>query len=145
MLLKTSALLLVTILIGCGGAGNKSEPVNTSPPITLTSTAPAAPNLGGTSNEFASADLTLAWAIPTSREDGSALPLGDIAGYEISYENSVNEMTIINLSDALATSYKINNLAPDDYQFVIFAYDTNNAVSAPSPAVSIRQSDFPTL
>jgi hypothetical protein len=68
-----------------------------------------------------------------------------IAGYEISYENSRQQSTVITLNNAESNSYKINDLPPDDYQFAVFAFDTNNAVSDASPLVTLQRTDFPRL
>ena len=95
--------------------------------------------------EFNSADISLSWQTPLSREDGSALPITAIAGYEISYENSRQQTTVITLNNAESNSYKINDLPPDDYQFAVFAFDTNNAISDASPLVHLQRSDFPRL
>ena len=134
---------LSTLLTACGDSANNNQQTNNT-------TAPKAsdpknePEPAPTA-EFASADISLSWQIPLSREDGSALPMSAIAGYEISYENSRQQSTVITLNNAESNSYKINDLPPDDYQFAVFAFDTNNAVSDASPLVTLQRTDFPRL
>ena len=139
---------LSTLLTACGDSANNHQQTNNTAaakepdPITEPDTDEPEPV---PTAEFASADISLNWQAPLSREDGSALPITAIAGYEISYENSRQQTTIITLNNADSNSYKINDLPPDDYQFAVFAFDTNNAISNASPLVHLQRSDFPRL
>ena len=139
---------LSTLLTACGDSANNNQQTNntTAPKASDPTTEPDTnePEPAPTA-EFASADISLSWQIPLSREDGSALPMSAIAGYEISYENSRQQSTVITLNNAESNSYKINDLQPDDYQFAVFAFDTNNAVSDASPLVTLQRTDFPRL
>lgn len=146
-------LLLVALLAGCGGTGSQNALASHSannPSDTHTAITPETDETTHNPEttaalQFAPADISLNWQIPLSREDGSALPISAIAGYEISYENSRQQVTVITINDAEINSYKINNLPADDYQFAVFAFDTDNAISDPSPLASIQRSDFPSL
>ena len=137
---------LSTLITACGDSANNHQQTNNTAaakepdPIAEPDTDEPAPTA-----EFTSADISLSWQIPLSREDGSALPMSAIAGYEISYENSRQQSTVITLNNAESNSYKINDLPPDDYQFAVFAFDTNNAVSDASPLVTLQRTDFPRL
>ena len=139
---------LSTLLTACGDSANNHQQTNNTAaakepdPITEPDTDEPEPV---PTAEFASADISLNWQAPLSREDGSALPITAIAGYEISYENGRQQTTIITLNNADSNSYKINDLPPDDYQFAVFAFDTNNAISNASPLVHLQRSDFPQL
>ena len=134
---------LSTLLTACGDSANNNQQTNnTTAPKASDPTNEPEPS---PTAEFASADISLSWQIPLSREDGSALPMSAIAGYEISYENSRQQSTVITLNNAESNSYKINDLPPDDYQFAVFAFDTNNAVSDASPLVTLQRTDFPRL
>ena len=139
---------LSTLLTACGDSANNHQQTNNTAaakepdPITEPDTDEPEPV---PTAEFASADISLNWQAPLSREDGSALPITAIAGYEISYENSRQQTAIITLNNADSNSYKINDLPPDDYQFAVFAFDTNNAISNASPLVHLQRSDFPRL
>ena len=143
------ALLFISLsalITACGDSANNHQQTNNTvaakepDPIAEPDTDEPAPTA-----EFTSADISLSWQIPLSREDGSALPMSAIAGYEISYENSHQQTTVITLNNAESNSYKINDLPPDDYQFAVFAFDTNNAISDASPLVHLQRSDFPRL
>jgi len=139
---------LSTLITACGDTANNHQQTNNTvaakepDPIAEPDTDEQEP---APTAEFASADISLSWQIPLSREDGSALPMSAIAGYEISYENSRQQSTVITLNNAEGNSYKINDLPPDDYQFAVFAFDTNNAVSDASPLVTLQRTDFPRL
>ena len=139
---------LSTLITACGDSANNHQQTNNTAaakepdPIAEPDTDEPEP---APTAEFASADISLSWQIPLSREDGSALPMSAIAGYEISYENSRQQSTVITLNNAESNSYKINDLPPDDYQFAVFAFDTNNAVSDASPLVTLQRTDFPRL
>lgn len=141
--------LIALLLVGCGGSGSSSGQDSGG----QDSGAVTAPADGGgdpveepvASKTRQPADINLNWPIPNQRADGSALLLSDIAGYELAYSNSSNKTTIITIKDPQSTSHRINELAPDDYRFVVFAYDTENMVSAPSPMVNLQIADFPLL
>lgn len=141
-------MLLLVALIGCGGNGSSSPDSGDSSiaPPTANSTVTAPNNSGGGNSNppisNLSANITFTWSAPNNREDGSSLLESDILGYEISYLNSVNELTIINLENPQDTSHTINDLPIDDYRVTVFAYDTNNAVSNSSPIAFISREDF---
>ncbi|MBT5292811.1 MAG: fibronectin type III domain-containing protein [Cellvibrionales bacterium] len=141
---------LSTLLTACGDSANNNQQTNNtvaakaSDPTTESDTNEPEPETAPTA-EFASADISLSWQIPLSREDGSALPMSAIAGYEINYENSRQQSTVITLNNAESNNYKINDLPPDDYQFSVFAFDTDNAISDASPLVTLQRTDFPRL
>jgi hypothetical protein len=151
--LLTSLLFISLLLIaGCGESGGQNsrndsstQTANSSEASDSDSNTDETEGDTETALQYAPADISLNWQIPLSREDGSALPLDAIAGYEISYENSRQQITVITLNDPETNNHKINDLPPDDYQFAVFAFDTNNAISDPSPLASIRRSDFPQL
>ncbi len=143
-------MLLSAVLIGCGSSGSSSPESGGDSSIALptansTVTAPSNSGGGNSSNpptSNLSANITFTWSAPANREDGSTLLPSEILGYEISYLNSVNELTIVNLENPQNTSHTINNLPIDDYRFTVFAYDTNNAVSNSSPIAFISREDF---
>lgn len=148
---------LTILLTACGGSGNQStnslnadsqnanQSANQDANQSASQSNPADDTEPAATAEFTSADISLSWQAPLSREDGSALPITAIAGYEISYENSRQETTVITLNNAESNSYKINDLPPDDYQFAVFAFDTNNTISDASPLIHLQRTDFPRL
>lgn len=70
-------------------------------------------------------NVTLNWIRPTARENGNALPLSELRGYEIRYKLvSEDDYTPIIINDTSATSHLIPNLS-GEYEFQIAAYDTN--------------------
>jgi hypothetical protein len=81
-------------------------------------------------------NVLLDWVVPTTREDGSVLPISEIASYEIYYyldDGTTNGTSVsvaaTNDADALVTSFQLNNLAEGDYFFSIATIDTQGNVS----------------
>lgn len=135
--------VLVSALTACGSSGGGS-----TPPDTFETSAAGGPPLAPPpGNQFvaAAANVTLNWPIPMDREDGSALPAAEIAGYEIVYQTSHDEFQTVNIPDPLTTEFTFNSLAPDDYSFAIMTYDSENRVSEASTLVQINKSQFPRL
>jgi hypothetical protein len=73
--------------------------------------------------------VTLSWTAPTENEDGS--PLVDLSGYRIYWGttpgNYPNSLTI---DDTGLTTYVIDNLAPDTYEFVATSFNAAGIESA---------------
>jgi hypothetical protein len=79
----------------------------------------------------------LSWVIPTTRSDGSVLPLEEIGGYRLYMgETSDSLSEIDDLPDNSATSYTVSNLAAATYFFAVKVYDTQGNESAFSNIVS---------
>ena len=83
--------------------------------------------------------VTLSWTAPTENEDGS--PLVDLSGYRIYWGttpgNYPNSLTI---DDTGLTTYVIDNLAPDTYEFVATSFNAAGVESAYSnPATKTVQ------
>ncbi|NNL57096.1 MAG: hypothetical protein HKO71_05055 [Pseudomonadales bacterium] len=82
------------------------------------------------------ANVLLDWIVPTTREDGTALPASDIESYEIYYYEGSNSAAGNNINvpatDAggnLVTSYQVSGLASGNYFFSIATIDTDGNVS----------------
>ncbi len=72
-------------------------------------------------NSNASAELS--WQAPTQNTDGSTLT--NISGYHIHVGTDPNALgTIIDVTDASATAYIVNNLLPGTWYFGVSAYST---------------------
>lgn len=70
----------------------------------------------------ASGTVTLSWTPPTTNADGSTLE--DLAGYKIYYGTTIgNYPNVITLGNASLSTYIVENLAPDEYFFVITSLD----------------------
>lgn len=90
-------------------AASPAENVNTSDPQT-----------------DASFDATVSWDIPTERENGEALPLSEIGGYEIAFRKTDSEQfDVLIVDDHTAQSLVIENLAAGEYEFKIASFDSN--------------------
>jgi hypothetical protein len=81
-------------------------------------------------------DATLSWIAPSTREDGSALALTDIAGYRIYHGPASDQLTLLATdADAAATRYTVQNLVPGIHYFAVSVYDTNGSESALSASL----------
>lgn len=81
--------------------------------------------------------ITVSWAAPTTRTDGSPLPLSELAGYDIFIvAEAAGKDVVVNISDPEVTEYIHQPEGPDVYYFSISSYDTNGVSSGLSNAVS---------
>lgn len=84
--------------------------------------------------------LNLSWSIPSARENGQALALSELAGYEIYYVVdgvSVTDRTIAVTGGAVVT-YKVSDLPAGSYNFAITAIDSTGVKSALSSVVAVN-------
>lgn len=120
-LLKFLSTFIVIALVGCGGG----EPEN---------------NNNSTSNQndtTTSGSATLSWTAPTTRSDGSLLPMSEIAGYKIYMGTSVIALNFVaDIDDAYIMKHTMNNLTGGTYYFAVSTYDINNIESDISSVVS---------
>lgn len=84
--------------------------------------------------------LQLSWSLPTQREDGTALDVQDISGYEIymSRIDSANTVTdqVVVVSGANQTNLTLPDLGAGQYHLAISAIDTGGLKSQLSDVVS---------
>lgn len=79
----------------------------------------------------------LNWSLPLTREDGSALPAEQIAGFQIYYRlrhQSTDQVIAVN--DPTATRYPLDDLPTGAYQFAITVLDANGQESRRSAPVT---------
>lgn len=75
-------------------------------------------------------DVTLYWAPPTQREDGSSITNVELSGFLIRYKSQTDtDYTYLDIRDSSAKSRIITNLT-GSYVFQIAAYDSNNLYSS---------------
>ena len=68
----------------------------------------------------------LSWLAPAQNTDGTALT--DISGYHIHVGTDPNSLdTVLDLTDATATSYTVSKLTPGTWYFAISAYNAQGA------------------
>jgi hypothetical protein len=78
---------------------------------------------------------TLSWSAPTERTDGA--PLTDLAGFKIYYGNSPGSLgSVIEIRDAGARSWVVENLTQGTWYFAATAFDTSGTESARSNPAS---------
>lgn len=74
--------------------------------------------------------VALKWGIPTQRENGKALSLTEVAGYEIQYKAaSSQQMQKVLVVGGSATSYDLELPTIEAYDIYISAYDTKGLFS----------------
>jgi hypothetical protein len=77
-----------------------------------------APNVGS---------VTLSWAIPTTRTDGSVLTLSDIGGYRVYMGTSSSNLEmIVDINDGSTNSHSITTLPAGTYYFAVTCYDMDD-------------------
>ena len=88
--------------------------------------------IGGGSSPGGSSQVsaTVEWDIPQTRENGEAMSLGEIGGYEILYRNVQQpSYTSIVIEDHTADNYVIRDLSPGEYEVMVAAFDTDGLFS----------------
>lgn len=74
--------------------------------------------------------LQFNWVPPIAREDGTALPVGEIGGYEFRYRlKGASTFSYLVIDNSVAKSYVFTGLAAGDYEFQIAAFDTDGLYS----------------
>ncbi len=112
-----SVVTLLSLLTACGSSSTSSS--NTA-----------------SQGSGSSGGVSLVWAAPSTRIDGSYLPIGELAGYRIYMGTSANDLSpVVDLNDENMTRYTVRNLTSGSYYFAVSAYDSNGVESALSQVV----------
>jgi len=75
-------------------------------------------------------DVTLYWAPPTQRNDGSTIIMAELGGFIIKYKSKADtSYTFIDITDSSTKSHIIHNISTD-YDIQIAAYDSDNLYSS---------------
>jgi hypothetical protein len=83
----------------------------------------------------ANQSILVSWAIPTMREDGSAMAASEIAGYQIIYSENEHFQPHVSVDIDAISSEQMNHekiiadIAPGSYHISIATYDTSGKVS----------------
>lgn len=118
--LETTLIILSLFALTACGGGNGSGSVDAG--------SVSAAGLGS---------VTLNWTPPTTRADGGALSLSEIAGYRVLYGTEPGQYThSLDINDAASNSATIADLPLGDYYFVLVTRDTNGSQSGLSNMVS---------
>jgi len=143
-----SAISVCTLLVACGGSdsGNTSTQTHSQAAASLPVSEPEPIVEEPASQpvvERAPLTITLSWTAPFMRENGEALTMGDISGYEIVTESSALQQGAISVPTADITTHTFENLTPANYAFSIYTFDNENNRSQPSSPLTILESQFP--
>ena len=148
-------LCLSAMVAACGGGGGggggdpapsgqtgggSSSPGTTTPPPTSgggSGNPPVEPTPNpGETTEFT---IKLSWTPPSTREDGAALSLSELSGYEIYYYmdgTDASQGQVKQVSGGTTTSTDITLSGAGTYYFAIAARDQNGLISNLSNYVS---------
>lgn len=81
----------------------------------------------------------ITWSIPTTRINGTALPIGELKGYEVYWtRTSDNAKGTIKISSNTKTNAVFDAYTPGTYYFAMSAIDTSGLKSALSTMVTTR-------
>ncbi len=119
--LTTLLLIAVTTLVltACGGGGGSSSTDSRDPTSTPSSS------------------RLLSWVAPSTRADGSYLPLTELEGYRIYYGTSASNLSVlVDLNDDSLTEYSVDTLPSGNYYFAVTAYDSNGIESGLSNIIN---------
>lgn len=105
-------------------------PTPTPPPVVTPSPTPTPTPIVTPTPAPTTMSAVISWRIPTKRENGESLRLGDIGGYEIVYrrEGEVLFDSII-IRDPSMSKYVLRNLKSGRYEILIAVFDTKDLYS----------------
>jgi predicted RNA-binding protein with TRAM domain len=87
-------------------------------------------------DEATTGSVTLNWAAPSTREDGTSLAMSEIAGYKIYMgESSSNLSFVLDINDNSVSTHTLNDLVNGTHYFAITTYDTDGNESGFSNVV----------
>jgi hypothetical protein len=121
--------LLVAILVGCGGGGSGSDGTTTSG----SSVEP-----GGTAgSDDSPQSITLDWAAPTERLDGSPIAMNELDVFRVYLGSTPDDLVLVaEIDDPYTMNYSISNLDPGTYYLYVTAVDSAGVESPPSEVVT---------
>lgn len=119
-IVPVSTLSLIGILSGCVTSGSSDDPEPRESEV------PADAN-----------SALLRWTVPSTRENGSSLAIGELSGYKVMVTNLSNQESFyIEIDNPLATQTTVNNLNAGEWEFAISSVDTEGVYGAYSSTVS---------
>jgi hypothetical protein len=82
------------------------------------------------------AAISLSWTAPYEREDGTPIPMSDIAGYRVYYGSSQGDYSeIVDIADSSTMQVTLNNVPSGTYYIVVTTYDVDGRESGYSEEV----------
>lgn len=129
--LKVLALTLCTMsLIACGGGGGSNNSLLPSDSNSQASANSAQASRSITVSPPRTYSAIVEWDIPSTRENGEALDLSEIGGYELIYRKMDEALKpAIVITDQTRDSYEITDLPAGRYEVRIAAFDTDGLYS----------------
>jgi len=126
LLHAVSLIMLSLILTGCGGGtsgGNNLLPSDND-------SQPPKSSQNQDKDSAATFSAIVEWDIPDTRENGEALDLSEIGGYELIYRK-VDELLkpAIIITDQTRDRYELTGLSAGRYEVRIAAFDTDGLYS----------------
>ena len=117
-------VMILSLLSACGGSGSTTSTGSTA------------------SQTISSGDsVNLSWTAPSTRSDGSFLPLTELDGYRIYMGETESSMVpITDISDQNMTQFTVDGLSAGSYYFAVSAFDTDGNESGKSQIILIQLS-----
>ncbi len=113
--------MTVLLLSGCGTNESSSNATPASQTISTTG------------------EVRLSWIPPSTRADGTYLPVSQLASYRIYKGTSIGDMApLVDLEGRSNTEYTVNNLPAGSYYFAVSAFDTDGLESGYSQIIRIE-------
>jgi hypothetical protein len=139
---KFSQLLTVVVLLAMLSACGIQESTSTGPTSSQnTSVSSNNTPIPSDNATIPSDKINLSWAAPSTRSDGSYLPVSQLAGYRVYMGTSDNNLSpLVDLNDETITHYTVDNLPAGSYYFSVSAYDRDGLESGLSQIVRIQLS-----
>lgn len=118
----TSSVKSSTSSTASSAASSTSSAVSSAPPSSTSSSASSSPNR-------VAGPVALSWTPPTLRENGNALDITELGGYEIRYKlETASNFTYVTINDAWINQHNFSWLE-GNYIFQIAAFDKNGNYS----------------
>lgn len=112
-------------------------PVTTTTASSGSTTSGSTSGSGTTTTTPVTQTAQLTWTIPTTRADGTALAVSELAGYEVYYTNDSGSVSVtLSVSGASTVSTTVASLTTGNYYFSISAVDSTGLKSALSSVVT---------
>jgi hypothetical protein len=92
-----------------------------------------------TQNNASRDSVNLSWTPPSTRTDGSYLPLTELSGYRVYMGRSSTDLTpLVDLDDDSSTQHTVGDLPAGDYYFSISVFDIDGQESSHSQVIMIH-------
>lgn len=116
-----------------------SSASSSSAAAVTSSAASSVASSAGSNSSPSAGSIYLRWNIPSLREDGTSMDIGELGGYEVRYRLATeSEYTYVSIEDAWRNEYYIPWLEEGNYVFEVAAFDKNGLYSIFIPIQPVK-------